>query len=110
MNKYIPGPDLQVLDQQLADILGHRLVNGYLHHRAELSPADALLHGLEQVIRLDFLYFHIGIADDAERVHRDDFHAREEQADVRGDQLFEPDEVMVDAGSCRLCASPPTSV
>jgi hypothetical protein len=86
---------LQVLEEQLAHAGRHVLVDRHLHHRAELPAPDALLHRLEQVVGLDLLDLDVRVAHHAERVRRDDLHAREERRQVRLDHLLDPDEVVV---------------
>ena len=61
----------------------------------ELPLADALLHGLQQVSRLQLLDLHIRIAGDAEWVCFQDLHPREQLIQVGRDHLFQPDKVVV---------------
>lgn len=65
--------DLKVIDQQLANGGWHIVVDLHMHHRAEFAFANALLHGLEQVVRFDLLDLHIGIANDAEGIRGNHF-------------------------------------
>ena len=64
------------------------------HDRAEPAAAHALLDGLEQVLGLELLDGDLGVARHAERMRLDHLHAGEERAEVRGDELLEPDEVV----------------
>ena len=50
---------------------------------------------LEQVVGLELLDDHLGVARDAERVGRDDVQAREQRAEVRRHELLEPDEAVL---------------
>ena len=91
----VVGQHLQVLHQQLHHRLGHLVVDRQPHHRAELAQPQPLLDGLEQVGRLVLLDFHVGIADHLEAVVLEHVVAREQQAEVGGDDLLEPDPAML---------------
>ena len=67
----------QILDQNLAHVRGHGGVDGAFHHDAKAALAHALLHAFQQVHRFQFLDVDVGIADDAERMRFDHFHAGE---------------------------------
>ena len=87
--------DFEIFDQQVPISRRHVFINRHLNDRTELAPADALLHGLQQIVRFDFLDFHVCVADDAERMRGDHFHAREERLQIGNDHLLEPHEIMV---------------
>src|SRR6266545_7688942 len=82
-------PNLEVIDEQVTNVIGHILINFYLHHGTEFSPANALLHTFQQVVRFDFLNLHVGISNDTEGIGGDNFQTGEEHRKVCHNQLFE---------------------
>ena len=61
--------------------------------RTRLRRREHALDRLEQVVGL-VLELEVGVAGDAERVVREDLHAREQRVEVRGDDLLERDEAL----------------
>ena len=73
--------------------MAHRLVDLEPHRvRAAPAAAEHALDRLEQVLRLVLLDLEVGVARQAERVVRDELHAREQPVQVRGDHGLERDE------------------
>ena len=103
LNEYVPGLDFQILHQQIPNVVGHGFVNRDLHDRTKPAAPDALLHGLEQIVRLDLLDLDISVPDDAEGVRGQYLHPGKEQSDILGDQLLQPDEIMME-GDCPILA------
>ena len=88
------GLEVEVVEQDRAHVVGRGLVDREPHHRAEAAAQHALLDRLEQVVGLELLDRHLGVARHAEGVDADDRHAGEELVEVGGDELLEPDEVV----------------
>ena len=88
------GVELEVLGERVADEVGQRRRDGDAHDRAEAAAAHALLDRLEQVLGLELLDRDVGVTRHAEGMRLDHLHAREDRAEVRGDELLEPDEVV----------------
>ena len=86
---------LEVLAQDVAHALRHRLVDGDADDGAEAAPADELLDGLEEVVGLQLLDGELGVARHAERVRLQHLHAGEQRREVGGDDLLEPGEPLV---------------
>src|ERR671930_1496874 len=77
------------------DIRRLRLVHRHLHDRAKPPPSDAGFHRFEQVICLQFLDEDVRVTDDPKGMGGEDFHAWEQRLQVGGDDLLEPDEILM---------------
>jgi hypothetical protein len=75
-------------ERHVVHVVGHLEADG----RAEASPQELLLEGLQEVLGLVLLDRHVLVAREAERVVIEDLHAGEDVAQVLGDEVFEQDE------------------
>ena len=62
------------------------------HRRAEATPGELLLQGREQVLDVVLFNFQVLVAGNAKGEVLADLHAREQQLQVRGDDVLEGDE------------------
>jgi hypothetical protein len=83
-------PDLQVLHEEVPDGRRHAGIHGDAHHRTEAAIPHAPLHRLQEVLRLQLLDDHLGIAEHPERVGLHDLHPGKQAGQVRGDELLQP--------------------
>ena len=70
---------------------GHRPLDLQADDLAEAAPAQLLLDGQQQVVRLVLLDRDVGVARHPEQVVVDDLHAREQGVQVGGDDLLDQD-------------------
>jgi len=87
--------DIELAHEQLKYAGGDRLLNLQPHGWPE-SPAQQLsLQSLEEVFRLVLVNVEIGVSGHSECMVLDDVHTREQLLQVRGDQVFERQEIVV---------------
>ena len=67
--------------------------------RAEVALVDDLLHRFHEIRRLILFDLEVRIPGDAERMNTGDLHAREQEVEIGGDDLLEPDEIDRIAGA-----------
>ena len=83
------GLEAQAALQERARLGRHRALDLEPHDLAEAAPAELLLDGQQQVVRLVLLDGEVGVAGHPEEVVLDDLHAREERVQVGGDDLLQ---------------------
>src|SRR5579872_4897567 len=83
---------LEIRQQDFQQVLGNVLRNLQLHHVAESPQTDGLFNALQQIVRFQFLQLNLGIADNAERVGRDNLKPWKQMPDAVSDHLLQPDQ------------------
>ena len=86
--------EVELVDEQLADLGRHGPVDLEADGLAEPAPAQVEVDGGQQVVGLALLQVEVGVAGDPEGAVRLDLHAREQLAQVGGDDLLEGDEAL----------------
>ena len=88
----VPG-QVQFLGQHLDHPIGHVLPHLQAHWRADPSALHSLLHRGQQVRGVFQLDRYLGVPGDAEGVGGHDLQAREEEIQIRRDEVLQEDEV-----------------
>ncbi len=81
--------EVELPGQQFAHLVGHGLVDLEAHRPPEPAPAQLHLDRGQQIVGLVLLEGQVGVAGDPEGMVALDVHAREERAEVGGDDLVE---------------------
>ena len=81
-------------DEEAEHLAGHVARNLEPDDLAEVPPVDEVLHRFEQIGRLVFLDFDVGVPRDPEGRRVEDLVPREEQRQERADQVLDQDDVV----------------
>ncbi len=81
-------------EEDLAGSRRHRAFDLESDGLAEAAPAELLLDGQEEIVGLVLFDRQVGVAGDPEEMVLEDFHAAEQDIEVRLDDLVEEDEVV----------------
>ena len=79
-------------------MIGRRLVDFQPDHRAEVAIVHLFFNRSQQVVRLVFFNFEIGVARHPKEVGGENGDPREQEIEIGGDNVFDPDEVV----GCRV--------
>ena len=97
--------DVEFFNEQIEDVRVDRLFDLETHRRTEAATCQLAFKRLQQVLGLVLFDLDVLVARDAEGVVLQDFHAREETVEMRGDDVFERNKAFVlernEARQCR---------